>query len=213
MKNALIILDIDHTLIDTISIPDTQRLISRNHISSRPSLVDTYSNNAIWERPHLKQFLIFLSKNFKYIGIWTNGTKYWLTLIVEKILSKYIPKNRFLFLYHIDKSEIMAQKTMINNQMYIEHIYLKRLETVWREHKKYNINRQNTILIDDNVHNCVQNKNNCIPARKFSILIKKEDTFLKNVIHILAHLLKSKNFHQTLEKVYGNIHDYDRLFI
>ena len=214
MKNALIVLDIDQTLIDTINIPSAKILLETKKITRKPSYVDKTSNNAIWERPHLKLFLEYLDKNFTYIGIWTNGTPYWLNLIVKKILTKYIPKKKLLVLYSINKSEVEYVEKNIGEYNFRQAIYLKKLEKIWQNvPKKYNISEKNTLLIDDNFDNCIYNKKNSLPARKYSILSEQNDTNLKNLIYILNEIKNSNNFNNTLDKVYNNITDFKKLFI
>jgi FMN phosphatase YigB (HAD superfamily) len=220
MKNALIVLDIDHTLIDTLNIPSGRILMEQKKILRKPNLIDKYSNNAIWERPHLKEFLQFLSKNFKYIGIWTNGTDYWLKLIVKKIITKYVPRNQIIVMYSINRSIPYNISRNIGAYQYNQTIHLKKLETIWNNlPKRFNIDEKNTLLIDDNYDNCVYNRSNSLPARKFTILKEtpnqnsKDDRFLKNIMFILSELKNSQNFNKTLDKVYGNIRNFDKLFI
>jgi hypothetical protein len=97
---------------------------------------------------------------------------------------------------------------------------LKKLETIWNNlPKRFNIDEKNTLLIDDNYDNCVYNRSNSLPARKFVILKEtpnqnsKDDKFLKNIMFILSELKNSQNFNKTLDKVYGNIRNFDKLFI
>ena len=59
----------------------------------------------------------------------------------------------------------------IGAYQYNQTIHLKKLETIWNNlPKRFNIDEKNTLLIDDNYDNCVYNRSNSLPARKFVIL-------------------------------------------
>ena len=94
-----IILDIDQTLVDNMSIDEYNR--NQDKLRKPDFIKETM---CIWMRPHLKELIEFLDKNVKYISIWTNGSFSWLYYVLTTILSKYISKKRFLLLLSIDYS-------------------------------------------------------------------------------------------------------------
>jgi hypothetical protein len=123
-------------------------------------------------------------------------------------------------MYSINRSIPYNISRNIGAYQYNQTIHLKKLETIWNNlPKRFNIDEKNTLLIDDNYDNCVYNRSNSLPARKFVILKEtpnqnsKDDRFLKNIMFILSELKNSQNFNKTLDKVYGNIRNFDKLFI
>lgn len=203
MNNLHIILDIDQTMLDNMSYFDYNR--NKNHIR-KPDFIE--NDICIWIRPKLIDFINFLDKNVKYISIWTNGTSSWLKFIVHKILSKYIPHNRFHLLLSIDFS---TPQVIERNKIFIKDtskIFLK------FPHKDININ--NTILIDDNYHNCTFNKHNSLPIKKYFVMDELKNKRLEKdldfIIQIITVLKKSKNVSETLKNVYSSLDNYDKLF-
>lgn len=201
MSDLHIILDIDQTMIDSMSSFDYQKI--KNNI--RPP--DYIENNiCIWMRPNLPDFLIFLKNNVKYISIWTNGSSGWLFHIVKNVISKFIPIDRIHLLLSIEHSTPM----IIDNN----RVYIKEIEKALNKFKRKEINLKNTILIDDNYLNCLYNKYNSIPIKKF--LIAKESSIKKNDLEftkrIIVLIKKTSDVSNTLQNVYDGISDYDKLF-
>jgi hypothetical protein len=165
----------------------------------------------IWTRPNLREFLDFLNKNIKYISIWTNGSFSWLYYVLTTILTKYLPKKRFLLLLSVDYS--IKQSIEMKGMTAI--IPIKNIGEMIKRFPNNNISLYNTVLIDDNYHNCIFNRNNTIPIKKYYALeevkgIRNND--LMFIIQIIIELKKSKNVQKTLKGVYDGIVDYNRLF-
>ncbi len=201
-----IILDIDQTLVDNMSIDEYNR--NQDKLRKPDFIKETM---CIWMRPHLKELIEFLDKNVKYISIWTNGSFSWLYYVLTTILSKYISKKRFLLLLSIDYS--IRKSIEINGITSL--IPIKEIGEMINRIKNNNISLYNTVLIDDNYHNCFYNKHNTIPIKKYFALeevngIRNKDLlFIKQII---MELKKSKNVQKTLKGVYDGIGDYNKLF-
>jgi hypothetical protein len=201
-----IILDIDQTLVDNMSIDEYNN--NKDKLRKPDFIKETM---CIWMRPHLKELIEFLDKNVKYISIWTNGSFSWLYYILNTILSKYIDKKRFLLLLSIDYS--IKKSIEINGMKSLVHI--KDIGEMIQRIKNNNISLYNTVLIDDNYYNCFHNKHNTIPVKKYFALeevngIRNKDLlFIKQIIE---ELKKSKNVQKTLNGVYSGISDYNKLF-
>ena len=201
-----IILDIDQTLVDNMSIDEYNR--NQDKLRKPDFIKETM---CIWIRPHLKKLIEFLDKNVKYISIWTNGSFSWLYYVLTTILSKYISKNRFLLLLSIDYS--IRKSIEINGITSL--IPIKDIGEMIQRIKNNNISLYNTVLIDDNYYNCFYNKHNTIPIKKYFALeevngIRNKDLlFIKQII---MELKKSKNVQKTLKGVYDGITDYNKLF-
>ena len=201
-----IILDIDQTLIDNMSLYEYEK--NKDKLR-KPDFIK--ESMCIWTRPNLKEFLDFLNKNVKYISIWTNGTFSWLYYVLTTILSKYVSINRFLLLLSIDYS--IKQPVEINGITSL--IPIKNIESIINRFSNNNISLYNTVLIDDNYHNCIFNKNNTIPIKKYHVIEeikgnRKNDLLF--IIQIIIELKKSKNVQKTLKGVYDGIADYNKLF-
>jgi hypothetical protein len=201
-----IILDIDQTLIDNMSSYEYEK--NKDKLR-KPDFIK--ESMCIWTRPHLKEFIEFLDKNVKYISIWTNGTFSWLYYVLTTILSKYLPKKRFLLLLSVDYS---IKETITMNGM-TSMIPIKNIESIIKRFSNNNISLYNTVLIDDNYHNCFHNKYNTIPIKKYYALEEIKGTRnndLMFIIQIINELKKSKNVQKTLKGVYDGIADYNKLF-
>lgn len=201
-----IILDIDQTLIDNMSINEYE---NNKDKLRKPDFIK--ESMCIWMRPHLKKFIDFLDKNVKYISIWTNGTFSWLYYVLTTILSKYLPKKRFLLLLSVDYS---IRQQITNNGM-TSMIPIKNIGEMIKRFPNNNISLYNTILVDDNYHNCFHNKYNTIPIKKYFAIeeikeIRNNDLLF--IIQIIIELKKSKNVQKTLKAVYDGIADYNKLF-
>ncbi len=201
-----IILDIDQTLVDNMSLYEYE---TNKDKLRKPDFIK--ESMCIWTRPNLKEFLDFLDKNVKYISIWTNGTFSWLYYVFTTILSKYLPKKRFLLLLSVDYS--IKQSIQMNGITSI--IPIKNIDKMINRFPNNNISLHNTVLIDDNYHNCIFNRNNTIPIKKYYAIeeingIRNND--LMFIIQIIIELKKSKNVQKTLKGVYDGITDYNKLF-
>lgn len=201
-----IILDIDQTLVDNMSINEYEK--NKDKLR-KPDFIK--ESMCIWTRPHLKEFIDFLDKNVKYISIWTNGTFSWLYYVLTTILSKYLPKKRFLLLLSVDYS---IKQPITNNGM-TSMIPIKNIGEMIKRFPNNNISLYNTVLIDDNYYNCIFNRNNTIPIKKYFAFeeikgIRNNDLLF--IIQIIMELKKSKNVQKTLKCVYDGIADYNKLF-
>lgn len=196
-----VILDIDQTMIDSMSLWEYNR--NKNNLR-KPDY--SFNDVVVWERPHLKQFLNYLNKNIRYISIWTNGTEPWLNLVVNNIISKYIPKKRLFLLMSIDYSTPYN----INNTQ----IFVKQVPPILKRNSQYNVSLKNTVLIDDNYYNCSYNKYNSIPVKKFFAMEEKnrKNNELLCVIDIINTLKNSQDVNLTLKNVYDRIPEYNKLF-
>lgn len=202
-----LILDIDNTLIDTLRKDRYVELKNQGVIERPPD--HFIEGMVVWERTGLKNFINFLDKNIKYLGIWTNGNNFWMNFVITKILSKYISPRRFVLKYSIDKSTIqLINEQDKNGNRYQVKVFIKKLENIFNVSKIFN--ETNSLLLDDNFYNCFFNKNNSLPIKKFSI-INGEDNCLEKAIIIINNLKNCKNINSSLINVYKGV-DYEKLF-
>lgn len=205
MVNLHIILDIDQTLIDSM---DRNNYIKMSDSLRDPNYYCSENNLVIWRRDNLEKFLNYLDKNVKYISIWTNGTKGWLHYILNNILYRYINPKRFKWLLSRDSSN----EIIYNNSP----ILIKDLSKIIKLQNNKYLTTKNTVLIDDNLHNCLLNKNNTIPIKKFVIELEKKNPkrgeAFNFIIEILQILKKSNDVSLTLNNVYKTMSNYEKLF-
>ena len=93
---------------------------------------------------------------------------------------------------------------------------VKDIQLVIKKINNPKITLKNTVLIDDNIYNCLYNKSNTLPIKKFVITKelnepKRSESFFY-IKQILEILMKTKDVRQTLTNVYSNIESYDNLF-
>ena len=201
-----IILDIDQTLVDNMSMNEYEK--NRDKLRKPDFIKETM---CIWIRPHLKEFLEFLNKNVKYISIWTNGSFSWLYYVLTTILSKYIHKKRFLLSLSVEYS---IKQEITNNGM-TSIIPIKNIGEMIKRFPNNNTSLLNTVLIDDNYWNCIFNKYNTIPIKKYYALEEIKGTRNNDLLfikQIILELKKSKNIPKTLKGVYDGMTDYNKLF-
>ena len=203
MNDIHIILDIDQTLVD--SMEKYRWFMEKKNVRVPDYFLPEM---AIWERVGLKEFLEYLDKNVKYISIWTNGSEDWLKFVVHKILSKYISPKRF--------SMLLSVKYSVTRSVNGVNALVKDINLVIKKINNPKITLKNTVLIDDNIYNCLYNKSNTLPIKKFVITKelnepKRSESFfyIKQILEILK---KTKDVRQTLTNVYSNIESYDNLF-
>ena len=204
MNDIHIILDIDQTLLDSMS--KKTWFLERKNVRPPDYFLPEM---VVWERKGLREFMQYLDKNVKYLSIWTNGSKSWLMFVVDKILSKYISRKRFTMLlsveYSVDRS--------IGGSL---PVLVKDIELVIKKLNNSRITMNNTILIDDNPYNCIYNKGNTIPVKKFLITLedkeKKRSQTFYYIMQIIDIIKKSKDIRMTLTNVYNSLDNYEKLF-
>lgn len=206
MKKLHIILDIDNTLIDSLSSYDYFRFKSEVRI---PDAKFDEANMYIWKRPYLEEFLSYLNITASHISIWTNGTDGWLKFIFNNIIKPHLDESKITFLLSID----FSTQIQINKDNFIAKVPVKEMKKIFNNNS-FGFSHNNTILIDDNFYNCWFNKYNSIPSRKYIVINenKKRNKDLLYIIKIIEKLKKSDNISDTLKKVYDGIDNYNDLF-
>ena len=109
VKKECLILDLDETLIHSISTKEMDR-INKTDNERRKSLTKFKTHDmdgyyTVVERPGLQEFLDYIFNNFN-VSIWTAASKDYALFVIEKIIN--IKKNRkldwIMFSYHCDMS-------------------------------------------------------------------------------------------------------------
>lgn len=150
-KYENVILDMDGTLLD--NIPPKLQDPSYKHIKK----------NTIYQpiaRPHLKDFLEYVFRNFKRVSIWTAGTKEWYEQCYGEVLRHYIPEGK-------------SFDFVLTREDFQRYYPVKPLSFVYKTHPEYN--STNTLIVDDNPVTYSENVENAIGIKSFFFdLLTKE---------------------------------------
>lgn len=189
LKN--IILDLDNTLISSITIRRYETLkqskkyserfshFKKHFLEDKPDEYGEINGFVIFERPGLQKFLTFLFKNFR-VAVWSAGNKEYVDFIIKNIIYKGKKERKLAFkMYDTDCDKSMER-----------YGDLKNLNYVYNKMKGYS--EENTLLIDDLIETKNANKDNCYRIPHFEILRKKSkhDAELEDVKKFLKRIKK-----------------------
>ncbi len=189
-----IILDLDHTLICTCPQDILQIII--DDIDSIPLKKHHYEDCFVFERPHLQEFLDFLFENFD-VSIFTAAMEDYASFVVEKIIIGDNKTRKIDFFLSSIDADICYNK-------YQKHKCLEYItELAHKDSKGLEYSLNNMLIIDDNLFVIDSNRDNCIAAPAFDVILLQvssevgqyyfiniacfEDTFLKDVINNLKN--------------------------
>jgi TFIIF-interacting CTD phosphatase-like protein len=190
-KQVVIVLDLDQTIVHTIS---DDKWFKIHKMAKESNNIDLL--NRIYEikvddevlrgviRDHTDEFLDYTFSNF-IVGIWSAGVKSYVDAIVDRVFT-----DRHLhFIYsredcrnlHVNNDELLCKP--------LEYIFYHRPEA----------NRYNTILIDDRSDITYFNRLNCISIPEFiPSATNKDNKLLKLIHHFKQHRVSSSYNVQTL---------------
>jgi HAD superfamily phosphatase (TIGR01681 family) len=175
-----LVLDLDQTLID--DYPSIESVVS-----SPAAICGT---DAIYVRPHLKTFLSWAFEYFEGVGIWTKASKEWLyAALSAQPLAQYADKFSFLYTGKRCSRASLSVYAEQSHNYYRNDFYLrpytKRLKKIWRQKKFRNIgwNRKNTLIIDDQSDNFLDNYGNGILIPAFDADQQKGDQALLKLMN------------------------------
>ena len=151
-----IILDLDNTIVNALSIEDRRKLSS--DFGKKFKFQDYIPFFRIYARPHLEKFLDYLFNNFN-VAVLTAAEKDYALFIVERfILTK---PNRHLEFIMFRSQVDMAEEILGG---------MKDLRVIWETYKVNNFYPSNTIIIDDLDLVAQTNPNNTIRIEPFFIV-------------------------------------------
>ena len=164
VKIKNVILDLDNTLIYAEPTED----FDFNNKDSIKNLELLKNHNMdgyyiVFERPGVQEFLDDLFKNYN-VSVWTAATKnYALFVIKNVILANPDRKLDYIFFYYhcgISKKNYKTDK---------------KLDLLWNKFKLEGYNKDNTLIIDDNIDVIKANPNNSIQIEAFDINNKNSE--------------------------------------
>lgn len=196
MTKTCLILDLDETLISSVSNSEIEKLKSVLKRDERTDLDTVLKGQhyrwgekpgeyVTYERPGLQKFLDFAFENFD-VYIWTAGGKEYAVTLVKEIIMRVNPGKRDVKNIHFDYHCQQSEKHYRGN--------LKDLRMFW---EKYNLGvckKDNTFIVDDNSDVAIPNPNNCIVAKPFRVQYPtdaKKDKFLDKLKKQLQKQLKN----------------------
>lgn len=173
-----VILDLDETIISATSYDESDNLHNKDKNMNLFTYHHMSDDYIIAERPHVQKFLDFLFSNFN-VSVWTAASKsYALFVINNVILSK--DKRKLDYILYSSHCDVSKNSTgCIKNLEQLFHIY--------------GYNKNNTLIIDDNLEVFSKQSNKVINIKPFISLKDKseKDTELLKIEKFLSELIKN----------------------
>jgi hypothetical protein len=170
-----VILDLDDTLIYSKS--------TLKH--SIPDFIINYgeSNMNIVKRDGFDNFIDYLFNNYKTVSVWSAGSTEWVNDILPMLFGDRYKQLAFI----LDRRYVSRINCSYKNRF----AYCKQMDThIWNSNlgKIFNMNRHNTVLIDDSPTHARYNGINVIRIDKFNPELPKDkvDTELLRIMKILS---------------------------
>lgn len=176
LKNKVIVLDLDQTLLSTQDEFDDllkfNIIHDPNHIKLRKRIYyfELFGNQKKSEgisydywgvtRPHTHEFLTFCFQYFKHVIIWSAGKKDYVHQIVN-YLFRNLPKPDAVLTY---------DDVIINNKKQVE----KPIDKLMKMYPQLDIRYENTFFLDDNPTTFIHNKDNAIHIPEYIPPLKLE---------------------------------------
>lgn len=193
MTNALLVLDLDQTLIDY-----------RPKFNSSDFTSFTIENmGAAIERPFLDKFIQFAFENFRYVAIYSAAHEKWVHAVLSQSpsLGKYYDQFAFIWdsskmSYFVDNSE---EHPLVQTHKPLKKIWRR---TFWKER---GITKDNTLIVDDLIVNAFSNFGNFICIPEFDV--EKSDKLesgryvLSGLMNYLKDLLIYLDKNQTIRSL------------
>jgi hypothetical protein len=182
MKLKNIVLDLDNTLISTVSITQLNSLLENDDkVPLQFIKYDVNPEMIIFIRPHLQEFLDYIFDNYN-VGIFTAGESY--------------------YAYHVIQNVILDNKTnrtidFIMTNPHYENCFHRYGHFKYMDYitsKVPNYTKNNTKIIDDSVLVFDSNRNNTIKAEPFDVIIRnKTNIILNKSSYTDDYLIRLKN--------------------
>eukprot|EP00005_Dracoamoeba_jomungandri_P010089 CAMPEP_0174268066 /NCGR_PEP_ID=MMETSP0439-20130205/36042_1 /TAXON_ID=0 /ORGANISM="Stereomyxa ramosa, Strain Chinc5" /LENGTH=360 /DNA_ID=CAMNT_0015356005 /DNA_START=226 /DNA_END=1305 /DNA_ORIENTATION=- len=194
-RDQNIILDLDGTLIDSLYV--SQQSTKFQLVQETLCASYVHDDTLIFLRPGAKDFVEYCFNRFEHVAIWTAASRGWATLIIEKVLGRKVEE--FSFVWCIDRC---AQKTVHDGTLYPPSINIKPLRKVWRSksRKDEGWNRYNTIIVEDNRANCMQNWGNMVLVASYKVLEGSDDYLIKLTEYLETDKVKSASNFRSFDK-------------
>ena len=188
MKDKLLILDMDETLLHTESFRDNDYLPEGSYDFKFPLGGGAWANDENWyftiKRPFLDEFMKYAFDNFK-VAIWTAGGEDYAS---EAITRSGIDKKKLEFFWTREKCTMKYDYEMGNNYG------IKNLDKV---KKSLGWNLNDILIVDDVMKTAVNNYGNLIHIKEF--YNQRNDTELLKLMNYLETIKDSPNF-RAIEK-------------
>jgi hypothetical protein len=145
------------------------------------TLIDGDGEHRIYPRPHLQVFLDFCFAHYESVSIWTAAPREWLELARARLFSD----RPFRFLWSGERCALIWpwRGSYWNADRTPEAI--KPLKKVWRRYP--DMNRNNTMIVDDTPATYRRNYGNAIPIPNFN-WSDRDDNCLLRLRHWLPGL-------------------------
>lgn len=95
-QQAVLIFDIDHTLVHAIEYQDDPKLYKKLKGQKNPSRFRELPNMVVVLRPYVREFISLLATKFK-IAFWSAGSKWYVNQMVDFVYPKHLPAPVFVW--------------------------------------------------------------------------------------------------------------------
>lgn len=189
MKDRLLILDMDETLIHTESFEDNY--LPEGSYDFKFPIHDKYDEKWYYtiKRPFLDEFLKYAFDNFK-VAVWTAGSRDYATTVMNGVG------------IDIDKLEFFWTRercTIKYDYMTMQNYGQKSLNKV---HKSFGWDLNKILIVDDVEKTAINNYGNLILIKSF--LYDRNDTELLKLINYLETIKDSPNFRSIEKRGWSN---------
>ena len=184
-----IIFDLDETLISTIMLNfgnGERHKLYMPQISNIGIMSVNNTCHITFIRPHLDELLNYCYENFN-VSFWTAGSYLYCREVIRILLNgEQYNKTKIILSKHGDSSIIEMKSNKIINED-INNINCKSLNLLYNA--DYNFNKNNTLIVDDNIYVCSFNNENAIRIMPYDRINSND-----NALNELLEWFKSGHF-------------------
>lgn len=155
-----LVLDIDGTLVHTVAQHEGM-------IFGEPDYEDLDLKLCSYKRPGLTKFMEFCFTHFQSVSLWTAGTQEYADFVARSVAPK-----GYQFLFVLSRMHCKDHPS-------IEGTLVKDMHDLWNSDiaKTFQINEENSFIIDDNDDYCSSNPRNAIIVKTWKYLHATDFTF------------------------------------
>lgn len=186
-KMKFIVLDIDETMIHSFNgIKGYDAARQKKSLEGRVHHFKLDGREFWWfiERPYLREFLAALAPYYN-IGVWSAGDYDYVHAIVEKIFTTIKP----IFIFTRDDCDHLLEGD--TKGLHVSASLKKPLFNIWQAQPQ--LNRKNTIIIDDRCDVCELNAMNHLHIPAYDFDRNNPDETDQVLPRLAAHLIKHKD--------------------
>jgi len=204
-----LVLDLDGTLIDSCDVSVAHELPFAGTPAAEPAHV-TADGDAIFVRPHARDFLRFCERHCAAVGVWTKSGRAWADAVVNGALKEHA--SSFSFVFAGDRCTTVATgggggwrdggglpPELGGLPVGLDlggtgQTSIKRLRKVWNasSRRAAGFRKETTMIVEDSPENCVANYGNALYISTYDVFSQPaagpDDDQLLRLAHYLASI-------------------------